>query len=176
LICYTSTIETTHAPSRNYGNRQWPYWKKPTRLTTGISWFDRNSKATLEPLLGPTCVNKLENPNMFELLLPPFHFLDPHNTLIAHIELLIAETTPVLNTNAFNVVTQLTSIGIIPFTSVEPAIKLPLDMHPKHVKDRYMMTESADIMTLMDMTMEILWENINFHLLVCTYLFPQSFK
>jgi hypothetical protein len=81
------------------------------------------------------------------------------------IELPIVGTTLVLNTNVFNVVTQLTLNGIAPSTFVEHVIRLLQDMHLGHAEDMHMMMEFMDITTLMDMKMEILLESVNLCLL-----------
>jgi hypothetical protein len=86
--------------------------------------------------------------------------------------LLIAETTLVHNTNAFNVVTLSILNGIAPSTLAEHAIEWHLDMHLGHVKDKYTMMESMDIMKLMGMTMETSPESSELYKLFVYIYFP----
>jgi hypothetical protein len=112
---------------------------------------------------------------VFESSLLLFHYLDLQNILIILIEPLIVESIPVLNINVSSVATQLTLNGTVPFTSVEPAIRLPLDTHPKHAEDARMTTEFEAILMLKGNTMETSWENVEKHVIGSCSLFKKIF-
>jgi hypothetical protein len=96
---------------------------------------------------------------------PLFLFLDPHDDQTTLIEQLIAEIIPIHNINVFNAAILLTSNGIAPSISAEPAIKWHQDMHLGHVEDEAMTTEFVVIMTLMDTKMETSWESVEKHVI-----------
>jgi hypothetical protein len=84
----------------------------------------------------------------------------------------MVETTLADNINVSNVATLLILNGTVLFTYAKPVIKLHQDMHSKHVKDAFMMMESAVTMIWMDTTTATSLESANFHVLfMYVYLF-----
>jgi hypothetical protein len=102
---------------------------------------------------------------VFEWSPPLFLFLDPRNDQTTLIEQLIAEIIPIHNINVFNAAILLTSNGIAPSISVEPAIKWHQDMHLGHVEDEATTTEFVVITTLMDTKMETSRESVEKHVI-----------
>jgi hypothetical protein len=102
---------------------------------------------------------------VFEWSPPLFPSPDLHDVLTTLIEQRIAEIIPIHNINVFNAAIPLTSNGIAPSISVEPAIKWHQDMHLEHVEDEAMMTEFVVIMTLMDTKMETSRESVEKHMI-----------
>jgi hypothetical protein len=113
------------------------------------------------PLLDPIFDRGLRNHNESESSFPPLHFLVHLDDLITPTWLPMVKIMHVDNINALNVVILPISNGTVPFTNVEHVEKQNQDTCHELVMDVSMMMESADIMTLMAMRMEILLENVD---------------